>query len=85
MRAEQMAAQQTPRYDGRCTHLDAAEVDARLARGDDHVVRMRVPTDGECSIHDRLRGLIQIPWAQVDMQILMKADGLSDLSLGKRC
>lgn len=76
MRAEQMAAKQTPRYDGRCTHLDAAEVDARIARGDDHVVRMRVPTDGECSIHDRLRGLIQIPWAQVDMQILMKADGL---------
>ena len=76
MRAEQMAAKQTPRYDGRCTHLDAAEVDARIARGDDHVVRMRVPTDGECSILDRLRGLIQIPWAQVDMQILIKADGL---------
>jgi glutamyl-tRNA synthetase len=37
MRAEQTAAKQTPRYDGRCTHLDAAEVKARLNRGDDYV------------------------------------------------
>ena len=76
MRAEQMAAKQTPRYDGRCSHLSAAEADARKARGEESVVRMRVPTDGDCVFSDRLRGDIRIPWSQVDMQVLMKADGL---------
>ena len=76
MRAEQMAAKQTPRYDGRCTHLTPDEVSSRLAEGREHVIRMRVPTEGDCVVRDRLRGDIQIPWAQVDMQVLMKADGL---------
>jgi len=76
MRAEQMAAKQTPRYDGRCTHLTPDEVSKRLAEGREHVIRMRVPTEGDCVVCDRLRGNIQIPWAQVDMQVLMKADGL---------
>ena len=76
MRAEQVAAKQTPRYDGRCARLAADEVSQRLAEGQAHVIRMRVPTEGNCIVHDRLRGEIQIPWAQVDMQVLMKADGL---------
>ena len=76
MRAEQMAARQTPRYDGRCSNLSVDEVARRLGEGREHVIRMRVPTDGDCVVHDRLRGDIRIPWAQVDMQVLMKADGL---------
>ncbi len=54
----------------------AAEADARKARGEQCVVRMRVPMDGDCVFSDRLRGDIRIPWSQVDMQVLMKADGL---------
>ena len=76
MRAEQMAAKQTPRYDGRCARLTADEVSQRLTEGQAHVIRMRIPTEGDCIVHDRLRGDIQIPWSQVDMQVLMKADGL---------
>ena len=76
MRAEQIAAKQTPRYDGRCARLTADEVCQRLAGGEAHVIRMRIPTEGSCVVHDRLRGDIQIPWSQVDMQVLMKADGL---------
>ncbi len=76
MRAEQVAAKQTPRYDGRCARLATDEVSRRLAEGQAHVIRMRVPTEGNCVVHDRLRGEIQIPWAQVDMQVLKKADGL---------
>ena len=76
MRSEQMAAKQTPRYDGRCSQLGADEVARRVAEGQEYVIRMRVPTDGDCVVNDRLRGDIRIPWAQVDMQVLMKADGL---------
>ena len=75
MRAEQMAAKQTPRYDGRCARLTADEVSQRLTEGQAHVIRMRIPTGGHCIVYDRLRSDIQIPWSQVDMQVLMKADG----------
>lgn len=76
VRAEQMAAKQTPGYDGHCLHLDAAEVKQRLAAGEPSVIRMKVPREGICTISDMLRGEVQIPWAEVDMQVLMKADGL---------
>jgi glutamyl-tRNA synthetase len=37
---------------------------------------MKVPRDGECVFHDRLRGEIRINWQQIDMQVLMKSDHL---------
>jgi glutamyl-tRNA synthetase len=37
---------------------------------------MKIPTEGICQIDDMLRGSIEIPWEQVDMQVLQKADGL---------
>ncbi|MEE3157719.1 MAG: glutamate--tRNA ligase [Pseudomonadota bacterium] len=76
LRAEQMANKQTPGYDGHCLHLSADEVSARVAAGESHVVRMKVPSEGICKVQDMLRGEIDIPWEQVDMQVLMKADGL---------
>lgn len=76
LRAEQMAAKQNPGYDGHCLQLDAAEVEKRLAAGEPAVIRMKVPREGTCVIPDMLRGNIEIPWAEVDMQVLMKADGL---------
>ena len=76
LRAEQMANKQTPGYDAHCLHLSADEVSARVAAGEPHVVRMKVPSEGICKVQDMLRGEIDIPWEQVDMQVLMKADGL---------
>ncbi|HEX6590783.1 MAG TPA: glutamate--tRNA ligase [Moraxellaceae bacterium] len=76
LRAEQMAAKQNPGYDGHCMSLDKAEVDQRLAAGEPAVIRMKVPREGTCVIPDLLRGDIEIPWSEVDMQVLMKADGL---------
>ena len=76
MRETQMAAGQSPKYDGRCADLSEDEVSTRLANGESSVIRMRVPNEGDAVIHDRLRGEIVIPWSQVDMQVLQKADGL---------
>ena len=76
VRKAQMAAGETKRYDGHCIGLDAAEVAQRVAAGEAHVVRMEVPTEGTCVINDRLRGRIEIDWQQVDMQVLLKSDGL---------
>ncbi len=76
LRAEQMANKQSIGYDGHCLSLDPAEVAQRIAAGEPHVVRMKVPAEGSCEVDDMLRGRIDIDWAQVDMQVLMKADGM---------
>jgi glutamyl-tRNA synthetase len=76
LRREQQAAQQTPGYDGHCLALGETEVAQRLAAGEAHVVRMKVPREGTCTVQDMLRGDISIDWSQVDMQVLLKADGM---------
>ncbi|WP_257263256.1 glutamate--tRNA ligase [Endozoicomonas sp. ONNA2] len=76
LRAEQMANKQTPGYDGHCLHLSEDEVQARLKVGEPCVVRMKVPDSGVCTVADMLRGTIEIDWSQVDMQVLVKADGM---------
>ena len=76
VRAEQQAAKQTTRYDGHCLGLSADEVAKRLAAGEPSVVRMRVPESGACTFKDRLRGEVTIPYSQIDMQVLLKADGM---------
>lgn len=75
LRAEQLAKQQPVGYDGHCLQLSQSEINDRLASAEPHVVRMTVPSEGECQFDDLLRGQICIEWAQVDMQILLKADG----------
>lgn len=76
VRAEQMAKKETPRYDGHCMHLAPEEAQQRIAAGESHVVRMKVPSEGVCVVPDMLRGDVEIPWDRMDMQVLMKADGL---------
>lgn len=76
VRAEQMARKETPRYDGHCLGLSSAEVESRLAAGESHVTRMKVPSEGVCIVPDLLRGDVEIPWDRMDMQVLMKTDGL---------
>ena len=76
VRAEQMANKETPRYDGHCMHIAAEEAQRRIAAGESHVVRMKVPSEGVCVVKDMLRGEVEIGWDRIDMQVLMKADGL---------
>jgi glutamyl-tRNA synthetase len=75
MRKAQQAAGENPRYDGLCLELDESQVRSRLDAGEPHVIRLKVPTDGVCAFEDALRGPIEIPWSQVDMQVLVKQDG----------
>jgi len=76
LRAEQMVKQQPVGYDGHCLHLTSEDITARVAANQPHVVRMKVPREGVCIIDDLLRDKIEIEWGQVDMQVLLKADGM---------
>lgn len=76
VRRVQVAEKKTARYDGHCLSLSAEESARRAAAGEKHVVRMKVPDSGECVVRDRLRDPIVIGYDQVDMQVLLKSDGL---------
>ena len=76
MREAQRQAGETARYDGHCMSLGSDEVQRRLDAGEPFVIRMKVPSEGNCTVHDELRGDIEIAWSQIDMQVLTKADGL---------
>ncbi len=76
MRHEQEARGERPQYDGRGLKLSSDEVAARLAAGEPYVIRMKVPGEGSFRFNDHLRGEVEIPWETVDMQVLMKRDGL---------
>lgn len=76
MREAQRAAGKPPGYDGHCLHLKAEEVTARVAAGEPHVVRLKIPTEGACEFNDGVYGDVSIPWDSVDMQVLLKADGM---------
>ncbi|WP_068633676.1 glutamate--tRNA ligase, partial [Oleiphilus sp. HI0043] len=75
IREERKAAGLNPGIKGDL-ELSSDEVKERLARGDAHVIRMKVPDEGVCEIDDMLRGKIEIDWSQVDSQILLKSDGM---------
>ncbi|MFP3341957.1 glutamate--tRNA ligase [Halomonas sp. SIMBA_159] len=56
--------------------LAAEEQARREQEGWPYVIRMNVPSEGVCVVSDMLRGTIEVDWAQVDAQILMKSDGM---------
>ena len=75
MREAQRSAKIAPRYDGRCLGIPPAESEARAER-EPFVVRLRVPDIGTAVVNDLRRGRVGFEWAAVDMQVLMKSDGM---------
>src|SRR5262249_16712485 len=76
LRLAQQKAGVKPGYDGHCLHLTAAEKQQLDAAGTAFVVRMKVPEQGTCVVNDMLRGKVEFDWKTVDMQVLVKADGM---------
>ncbi len=75
MRAEQIARKEPPRYDGTCRRLTPEEVQEKLRAGVQHVVRLKMPREGETTFHDIIRGDVTFQNALIDDQILLKSDG----------
>ena len=73
---EQQARGITPTYDRHCRDLPKEEADRLLAEGTPYVIRQKVPLDGTTTFHDEIYGDITFPNADLDDQILLKADGM---------
>jgi glutamyl-tRNA synthetase len=68
-RAEQMAAGEKTRYDGRCR--DRTEP----RDGIEPVVRFRNPADGEVVVNDQVRGRVVFQNAELDDLVIVRSDG----------
>ena len=63
------------KYDRHCLGLSAEEVQAKLDAGEPFVIRQKMPDSGTTTFHDVVYGDITVENAELDDQILMKADG----------
>jgi glutamyl-tRNA synthetase len=65
----------TTGYDGHCRALSETEAAEKLAQGLPFVVRLKMPSEGDTVVKDRLRGEVRYPNYQQDDQVLLKSDG----------
>lgn len=56
--------------------LSADEVRERLARGEQYVVRLKVPRHAEVRFEDIIRGWVVVHSANIDDKVLFKSDGM---------
>uniref|UniRef100_UPI00398E80C4 nondiscriminating glutamyl-tRNA synthetase EARS2, mitochondrial n=1 Tax=Pristiophorus japonicus TaxID=55135 RepID=UPI00398E80C4 len=75
LKKEALRMRQTPKYDNRCRHLTAQQVEERLAQGCPHVIRFRLEEGAE-PLDDLVYGLKQLEPASVEGDpVMVKADG----------
>jgi glutamyl-tRNA synthetase len=75
LREEQRRRKQDIGYDRHCRNLDPAETAARVAAGESHVVRLKMPLEGQTTFHDLIRGDITVENSTQDDLVLLKSDG----------
>lgn len=63
------------KYDVLREGISDAEAAARIAAGDKHVVRLRIPREGTTTYTDQIYGSISVNNAEIDDQVLLKSDG----------
>lgn len=74
LRKSQEAAKLPTGYDRRCRDLARAEAASRSA-SEKHVIRFKMPTEGETDFHDVVRGPVTFRNALLDDYVLLKSDG----------
>lgn len=75
LRASQKADGKVPRYDGLCRGIDPEDAKARIAAGEEHVLRLKLPKRETIVFDDLIRGHMEINADDMDDQVLVKSDG----------
>ncbi|HEY89703.1 MAG TPA: glutamate--tRNA ligase [Thermoflexia bacterium] len=68
---QRAAGVDTPMYDGHCRDLPPGAI----SPDEPHVIRLKVPREGETIVPDMLRGAVTFENQRIDDQILLKSDG----------
>ena len=75
VREEQKVKGMVPKYDGFCRNISLEDARKRVAAGEEHVVRLKLPYNKDIHFHDLVRGDITINTNDIDDQVLLKSDG----------
>lgn len=75
MKFEMKQKKLPPKYDGACRDLSQEEVLERLQKGERHVIRFRMPLEGEVFFRDIIRGEFSFENENLDDFVLIKSDG----------
>lgn len=81
VRKKQIVAKLSSSYDRQCRDLPPETGKQRRNDGEPHVIRMKVPIDGEMTFDDEIRGKVTIAYKVLDDQVLVKSDGFSTYHL----
>lgn len=83
MTARLQAAKMPPKYDAasrmsmkNSLTLSEDEVNTRLERGDEYVIRYKFNRNEEIRFHDQIRGWVVFNSSQLDDKVLLKSDGM---------
>lgn len=75
VREAQKAEGLTAKYDGHCKGISLEDARKRVAAGEPHVVRLRLPENRDITFTDAVRGTVTFNTNELDDQVLMKQDG----------
>jgi len=75
LRQTQEANKLPTRYDRYCRNLSADEIKKRIADGEKHVIRMKIPDNETIEFDDLIRGHVKFNSNEIDDQIIVKSDG----------
>ena len=76
-REKQAAASKPPRYDGTCAGIAAADAAGRVAAGEAHTLRFRVPPHRKISFSDRVHGRYAFATRDIGDFVIRRSDGSS--------
>jgi len=80
-RAEAAAKGLPPRYSGRCAALAPSERAERVAKGESHVMRFRLPDQADIAFTDLIKGDIRVPAGAFGDFVLLRQDGWPSYNL----
>lgn len=75
LRLEQKEKKLPIKYDGLCRSLSVEDADEKIKAGEPHVLRFRMPEEGEARFRDIVRGDFKVANTELDDFILIKSDG----------
>lgn len=75
LREQQKADGMMPKYDGLCRGVSLEEAKQRVANGESHVVRLKLPANTDIEFDDLIKGHLSINTNDIDDQVLIKSDG----------
>ena len=85
LREEQKIANKPTMYDGWCRRLTREEADKRVADGEPHVIRLKLPREGDVTVWDAIRDDVTFDWNLIDDQVIIKTDGFPTYHLAAMC